>query len=710
MKALLVIVVAAVLALGAQPASAQGRETIPAGPLIESLEFRDTTVSEAVRLIAEFTGANVFATGEAGNLRVTMIVRDTNVRGAIASIARVTGLSYTYDRDTRAYLLLTNEQFANDIVITRDGDTRIFTLRHQNVVVAAQVIEALFGSRVELDLDTDDPEALIIPDGDIQASRRTGGSSFNNRSSDSDNRNNRNGSGSGGSGGGGAGDFNRADLESLGGRELGRLLNLQDERELNIGDVVDQFALEPTIYVTISRDHNLIYVRTADQQALASIEQIIRATDRPTMQVLLEMRILSLDLRDDYNAIFNFGLSNNTETFTSAGGDTTVGRSGIDAGASNLLGGSLFFQIINDNLLSQIELLEQQNRARTIASPLLAASNNSPAELFVGQEAILTRGVNSQTSQGTTGAATTFTTTETEIRDVGQTVEIVPRINADRTVTLVIRQESSTIVPDGGTIPTVDDSGNVEEIPVDTVNTSRLAGTITARDATTIAVGGLFQETESRRESQIPVFGDIPFLGRLGSEDVDNSTRSELVLLITPHVYSTAGGGEAAARARIAALSQQQEVDRIAFDASAGGVPATNAPGQQQDYVALTRFAASLANGYFVAPVGPYQGIVEASVEAAAPLNFGLAAAVAAEPVASFRKNNLYITTVLIENRSDDLVTLDAAQARGGWLAVTLEDEALAPRGQDGSRSFIYLLSNRPYEQALGHAGPGGQL
>ncbi|MEM7710647.1 MAG: DUF3438 family protein, partial [Pseudomonadota bacterium] len=163
-------------------------------------------------------------------------------------------------------------------------------------------------------------------------------------------------------------------------------------------------------------------------------------------------------------------------------------------------------------------------------------------------------------------------------------------------------------------------------------------------------------------------------------------------------------------RARIAALSRQQDADRLAFDASAGGVPPTNAPGQEQDYVALTRFAASLANGRFVAPVGPYQGIVESNVEAAAPLSFGPIATVVAEPVASFRKNNLYVTTLLVENRSDALVTLDAAQARGGWLAVTLEDDALAPRGQDGSRSFIYLLSNRPYEQALGRAGPGGQL
>ena len=281
MTALRSLLAALILAVGASQALGQGRETIPAGPLVESLEFRDTTVSEAVRLIAEFTGANVFATGEAGDLRVTMIVRNTNVRGAIASIARVTGLSFTYDRDTRAYLLLTNEQFANDIVITRDGDTRIFTLRHQNVVVAAQVIESLFGSRVELNLDTDDPDALIIPDGEIQTSRRSGGSSF----ADRNDRSGGSGGGSG-SGDGSLAEIDRADFEALGGRALARLLALQDGRELDVGDVIDQFSLEPPIYVTISRDHNLIYVRTADQQALASIEQIIRATDRPTKQEL----------------------------------------------------------------------------------------------------------------------------------------------------------------------------------------------------------------------------------------------------------------------------------------------------------------------------------------------------------------------------------------------------------------------------------------
>ncbi|MEM8840221.1 MAG: hypothetical protein AAGD47_00445, partial [Pseudomonadota bacterium] len=344
-----------------------GAAQIPQGVFIQKIEFRDTDVSEALRLISELTGANVIATSQAGDRKLTMILRNTSVRGAMSSIARVTGLSFTYDRESNAYLLLTPEQFSDDVVVIRDGQTRIFTLRNQNVVTAALTIEKLFGDRVALDLDTDDPDALIIDETDIQASRETGFRS----DSDSDrvlitggNRNRR------------ADSIQDIDRNDLSARELARLLGLQIDNSIGFGDAAEVLGLEPTIYVTINREHNLLFVRTADDAVLKSIEQIIRASDRPSKQVLLEMKILALTLDDEFRSLFNFGLSDDS------------GDSFLNLGNFPLEGGTFFLQLLNDNLLAQIELLESQGRIETLSTPLLVASNNSPAELFVGEEAV----------------------------------------------------------------------------------------------------------------------------------------------------------------------------------------------------------------------------------------------------------------------------------------------------------------------------------
>ncbi|MEM7423512.1 MAG: DUF3438 family protein [Pseudomonadota bacterium] len=666
----------------------------PPGGRIERLDLRDTTVSEAVRLIAELSGANVIATGEAGDRRVSMVVRDTTVRGAISSIARVSGLSFTYDSETEAYLLLTQRQFANEVVVIRDGDTRIFTLRHQNVVTAARIIRSLFGSRVSLDIDTADPDALVIADTPIQASRTVGNTNNTSSSSDDDDDE----------------DGEDLDPDTLTPDQILQVLGINRPGEVAVSDAAEFLGLEPTIFITVNRDHNLLFVRTADETALDEIQKIIRVSDRPTKQVLLEMKILSLDLDDDFRSIFNFGLaSDDDETFISPRGNGTTGRSGTVLGDFALEAGTLFFQFISANLFSQIELLERQGRVRTVATPLLVAANNSPAELFVGAETVLVRGFESDTVVNENSTITT-NTTETEIREVGQTLEILPRINGDGTITLAVRQESSTVIRGGATIPTLGEGGDPIVVDIDTVSTARVAGTVTALNGTTIAFGGLINESRAVVNEQVPVLGDVPGLGTLFRGDTEAQERSELVIMLTPHVYSTAGAGEPISRQALARLSRNPDIDRGGFGGSDGATPVTQPSADRQSFVELTRFAAAMAHGTLPPRGGVYDGIVPTDLRSSAPTVFGLSGGVVAEPVAIWRKGGTYVTTVVLENALDTVVTLDLRQLRGNWLAATLESDILAPRGQVGSRNYVYLLSAEPYEEVVGRAGPGGAL
>ena len=685
---------------GASPVQAQNA----AFQRIEQLEFRDSSVGEAIRLLNKLSGVNVFATREAAGREFSMVVQDTTVRGVISSIARVTGLSFSFDEEANAFMLMTNEQFADDVVITRNAELRVFTLRHQNVVTAAQVVENLFGDRVSLDIDTEDPDRLEISGGSFQESREIDDDDRGFRRN-SDSRDGRSGRGSARSG-------DVVDARSLAAERLQRLVGPDGSDEpLALGDVSGAFGLEPEIFITINREHNLLYVRTADREAMRDIERIIKETDRPTKQVLLEMRIMSLDLDDEFRSSFNFGLADDgVRTNTSATGSTTTGAIGVEAGGGIQQSGGLFFQFINDNLLAQIDALETENRAKTLSNPMLSASNNSPAELFVGSETVLTRGFSSNTDSDGEGS-TTLTQTDTEVRDVGQSLQILPRINADGTVTLVIQQENSTVVIGGGSVPFVNPAtGQITQAAIDTVNTSRVGGTVTAKSGTTIAVGGLIQDSQSRGNRRAPILGNIPLLGLAFRGDNSRQDRSELVLLITPHIYSSGPEGERLARQRLARASRNADVEKRGFAASQSGVKGVTLKGEQQDYVALTRYAAAMRHGLQPAARGPYAGIEAVSVDSGAGLKLSDRSTVTAEPVEAWRKNNLYVTAVVLTNTGGAAQPVNPRHLRGDWVAATADGTRLAPNGQQGSRAYLYLISNRPFESVVSGLGAGGGL
>ena len=172
---------------------------------------------------------------------------------------------------------------------------------------------------------------------------------------------------------------------------------------------------------------------------------------------------------------------------------------------------------------------------------MLLASNNSPARVFIGEERVLTTGVDTDIVTPATGATSTAVSPITEIRDIGTSLIIFPRINADQTVTLLINQDSSTVQPDSTTIPVASADGGVQEVSIDSVNTANLQGTVVARDGFSVAVGGLIRTTVSESTQKVPVLGDIPILGKAFRREVQERRKVELVLIITPKILAEAG-------------------------------------------------------------------------------------------------------------------------------------------------------------------------
>lgn len=281
---------------------------------------------------------------------------------------------------------------------------------------------------------------------------------------------------------------------------------------------------EPPIYVTLNRQHNLVIVRTSDADAMRAIERLICEIDRPTPQVLLEMKILEITLDDNFRSIFDLQFNGGPLGPTAeqqlqrnpflAAPVAQAARVAGSVGDFPLEGGTFLFQFLNDNIRARIEMMEEERRLNTIATPMLLASNNRQARIFIGEERVLTRSVSTNIVSPGTGATTTAVTPVTEIRDIGTTLFLIPKINADRTVTLLIVQDNSNVNPNSATIPVAGAMGEIEPFPVDTVNTANISGTVVAKDGLTVAIGGLIRQDVTRVQTKVPVLGDVPFIGR----------------------------------------------------------------------------------------------------------------------------------------------------------------------------------------------------
>lgn len=126
----------------------------------------------------------------------------------------------------------------------------------------------------------------------------------------------------------------------------------------------------------------------------------------------------------------------------------------------------------------------------------------------------------------------------------------------------------------------------------------------------------------------------------------------------------------------------------------------TPPPPKEQDYVTLTRMAAQ----HFYAPKRLRhvpEGVHPAGVAQSAAgllVRGGVAEAV---PLAAWRSGGLHVTAVKLRNLTDAEVLLDPRQLRGHWAACAFQHGRLLPRGGLRDTTAAYLISTRPFEEAL---------
>lgn len=575
------------------------------------IRLTNVRLDEVARLLSEVGRANVVVTSEVSDRIVSLYLHNASVEDMVRNACRAAGVWYRYDPQSKTYVVMSADEYQKDLAIVRDEKTRVFTLRHHNVVATANAIKGLFGARVSLSTPIEEAPPVSLGSGNRTRTGGGSGSGSGNRSGTGSGTsgfgsNAQGGNQFGAAGGGGGADAFAANAQGRGGAQAGQAnydpsgdmkamsqdrmagqtqIDARGQATLAASDIQAMAARQgPPILVTYNKLNSLLMVRSGDELAMKEIAALVAEMDRPPKQVLLEMKILEVTLDDGYRSVFDIGASTRRTTSgpTGWGASNSTGVTSKNSIGSGFFGieqdANLVWQVMSDALSLRLQLLANENKLKILSSPMLVAANNQLARLFIGDERVLTVGASSQSVTGTTGATNTTITVETEKRDVGQTLAILPRINDDRSISLTVDQDSSTVKIGDATIPISTASGTVIYFPIDTVNTATLQVTAHAKDGMTVAIGGMIKETVVRDDEKVPVLGDIPGLGFFFKRDVRSKVRTQIVLLVTPRVLANPEESDALARDKegaaeavgntIPSHNTVPKLDSLRFDAS----------------------------------------------------------------------------------------------------------------------------------------------
>jgi general secretion pathway protein D len=170
-----------------------------------------------------------------------------------------------------------------------------------------------------------------------------------------------------------------------------------------------------------------------------------------------------------------------------------------------------------------LQALADVTKVKVLSAPQLLVMDNEPAHLQVGQQVPVLTGT--ATSTLASGAPVV---NSVDYHSTGVIMQVTPRVNSDGLITLDIAQEVSDVAPPAQNSvtgsPTFDDR---------IVRTS-----FAVQDGQTIGVAGLIKDQDQEENSGIPWIKDIPLLSTLASTQNNTRTRTELLVLITPHVVN----------------------------------------------------------------------------------------------------------------------------------------------------------------------------
>jgi len=237
-----------------------------------------------------------------------------------------------------------------------------------------------------------------------------------------------------------------------------------------------------------------------------------------------------------YNPGFNF---NNQPLGQSSGQGTSgtprwIGTQGLSHFSLGRINGELgyggfVFSASSESVSVLIRALKECRRLEILSRPQIMTLDNQPAFIQVGER--VPRITGAQISEA--GQINNIA-----LENVGLILGVTPRISPDGLVVMEIDAEKSEVGPEEEGVP-VSISATGEVIRSPRIETITAQTTVSAASGQTVVLGGLISKSTAKISRKVPLLGDLPGVGFLFRYDGKEQRRSELLIIMTPHIVRT---------------------------------------------------------------------------------------------------------------------------------------------------------------------------
>lgn len=302
-----------------------------------------------------------------------------------------------------------------------------------------------------------------------------------------------------------------------------------EELERNVSLLLKDEAKNEQVHYSLNRYAGILSVLGTQKQQRRVAEYLKKLQKLVTAQILIEAKIIEIDLHDEYKSGVNWSL------FLSR-----TGLNPLPVGGGNKMSldkGEFSFQVATNYLHGLVQFMEQFGCVRTLANPRQTVLNNQSAVLKVAHNEVFFE-VQVQDDAGLRGAGSfNFFQQRAQSRvqtvPIGLILYVHPSYNSETgdiivslhpTISRVVGMKSDPIVALYGT-------RQVEsQVPI--VQVREMDSVIVAREGQVIVTGGLMEERVSQSNVGIPGISQIPLLGELFKNTERKRQTTELVILL----------------------------------------------------------------------------------------------------------------------------------------------------------------------------------
>lgn len=275
------------------------------------------------------------------------------------------------------------------------------------------------------------------------------------------------------------------------------------------------------------RTNTLVVQDTASN--IEEARRMINRLDIPVRQVLIESRIVIAD--DTFNRELGarFGITRDTTNRGSDDGFTTSGdtnattnvlnnetieddRFNVDMPVNNPSGSiGLALARLPLGTLLELELsaMQAEGRGEIVSSPRVITANQ--------REARIEQGVEIPYQEASASGATSVS-----FRDAVLSLNVTPQITPDDRIIMDLQVTRDTVGEIFAGVPSIDTRAVETQVLVD--------------DGETVVLGGIYEQETSEQVERVPFFGDLPVVGRLFRNELNEDNQSELLVFVTPQI------------------------------------------------------------------------------------------------------------------------------------------------------------------------------